>query len=188
LTSAGRSEALTVAAAADKPVPIPKKELKALLQVNDGLTDTNNKSLRYAYSKYKATITAVQLYNQIILKGRWPGHYQKVTVTEVQQIFVSKSAWHGQYVPCFHDITNHGEMVEWLEDSGSENDAEDVWGFKKTVYHFLDLKDWLEQKEKNEEEGDKENRGERFKDEESTGQGSKEKEVSNSSLLVYLSL
>ena len=147
LTSVGGSQALVVAAAADKPMPIPKKELKALLQVNDGLTDTNNKSLRYAYSKYKATITAVQLYNQIISEGRWPGHYQKVTVTEVRQIFVSKSVWHGQYIPCFHDITNHGEMVEWLEDSGSEND-EDVWGSKKTVYHFLDLKDWLEQKKR----------------------------------------
>jgi hypothetical protein len=129
-------------------MPILKKELKALLEVNDGLTDTNNKSLRYAYSKYKATIAAVQLYNQMVLEDRWPKHYQKVTVTEVRQIFVSKSVWHGQYIPCFHNITNHGEMVEWLEGSGSENDDEDVWGFKKTSYYFLDLKEWLEQKKK----------------------------------------
>lgn len=135
-------------AAGSNPVPIPKKELKALLQVNDGLTNTNNKSLRYAYSKYKATIAAVQLYDQIVSEGRWPTHYQKVTVTEVRQIFVSKSVWHGQYVPCFQDITNHQEMVEWLEDSGSESDDEGVWGFKKMIYHFLDLKEWLEQKKK----------------------------------------
>jgi len=48
------------------------------------------------------------------------------TVTEVWQIFVSKSVWHAQYIPCFQDIANHEAMVEWLE--GNDND-EDVWGF-----------------------------------------------------------
>jgi hypothetical protein len=122
--------------------------LKALLQVNDSLTDTTNKSLRYAYSKYKATVTAAQLYDQIVLEGRWPECYQKVTVTEVQQIFVSKSVWHAQYVPCFQDIANHKEMVEWLEGNGSDNSDEDVWGFQKNVYHFSDLKEWLEGQKK----------------------------------------
>jgi hypothetical protein len=38
-------------------------------------------------------------------------------------------------------------MVEWLEDNGSGND-EDVWGYRKTTYHFSDLKEWLEEKKK----------------------------------------
>jgi hypothetical protein len=122
--------------------------LKALLQVNDSLTDTTNKSLRYAYSKYKATVTAAQLYDQIVLEGRWPECYQKVTVTEVRQIFVSKSVWHAQYIPCFQNIANHEEMVEWLEGNGSDNNDEDVWGFQKTAYHFSDLKEWLEGQKK----------------------------------------
>lgn len=119
--------------------------MKALLQVNDSLTDTTNKSLRYAYSKYKAAVAAAQLYDQIVLEGRWPECYQKVTVTEVRQIFVSKSVWHAQYVPCFQDIANHEAMVEWLE--GNDED-EDVWGFEKTAYHFSDLKEWLEGQKK----------------------------------------
>ena len=112
--------------------------------MNNCLTDTTNKSLHYAYSKYKAII---QLYDEIISEGGWPEHYQKVTVTEIQQIFVSKSVWHAQYIPCFQDISKHEEMVEWLQDSGSGDD-ENVWGFKKMAYHFSDLKEWLEEKEK----------------------------------------
>ena len=126
-------------------MPIPKKELKTLLQVIDGLTDTNNKSLCYAYSKYKATVAAAQLYDQIVLEGRWPECYQKVTVTEVRQIFVSKSVWHTQYIPCFQEIANHEAMVEWLE--GNDND-EDVWGFERTAYHFSDFQGWLEGQKK----------------------------------------
>jgi len=122
--------------------------LKALLQVNDSLTDTTNKSLCYAYSKYKATVTVAQLYDQIVLEGRWPECYQKVTVTEVRQIFVSKSVWHAQHIPCFKNIANHKEMVEWLEGNGLDNNDEDVWGFQKTAYHFADLKEWLEGQKK----------------------------------------
>lgn len=111
------------------------------------MTDTTNKSLRYAYAKYKAIIAAVHLYDEIISEGRWPEGYQKVTVTEIRQIFVSKSVWHAQYVPCFQDISKHEEMVQWLEDSGSGNN-ENAWGFEKTAYHFSDLKEWLEERKK----------------------------------------
>jgi hypothetical protein len=117
--------------------------------VNNQLTDTTNKSLRYAYSKYKAIVAAIQLYDEIISEGRWPEHFQKVTVTEIRQIFVSKSVWHAQYIPCFQDISKHEEMMEWLQDSSSEDDDdENVWGFKKVAYHFSDLKEWLEEKKK----------------------------------------
>ncbi len=115
--------------------------------MNDHLTDTTNKSLRYAYAKYKAILEAIQLYDKINIEGGWPQQYQKVTVTEIWQIFVSKSVWHAQYIPCFQDITKHEEMVTWLEDDGSEND-EDLWGYKKMTYHFSDLKEWLEDRKK----------------------------------------
>jgi hypothetical protein len=115
--------------------------------VNNQLTDTTNKSLHYAYSKYKAIVGAIQCYDEIISEGRWPEQYQKVTVTEIWQIFVSKSVWHAQYIPCFQDIFRHEEMVKWLEDSGSGNE-ENVWGFEKIAYHFSDLKEWLEERKK----------------------------------------
>ena len=79
--------------------------------MNYHLTDTTNKSSHYAYSKYKAIIAAIQLYDEIISEDGWPEHYQKVTVTEIWQTFVSKSVWHAQYIPCFQDISKHEEMV-----------------------------------------------------------------------------
>jgi len=40
-------------------------------------------------------------------------------------------------------------MMTWLEDDGSTNDNdEDLWGYKKTAYHFSDLKEWLEERKK----------------------------------------
>ena len=116
--------------------------------MNDQFTDTTNKSLRYAYSKYKAIIAAIQRYDEIISEGGWPEQYQKVTVTEIRQIFVSKSVWHAQFIPCFQDISKHEELVQWLEDSGSGDNDENVWGFKKVAYHFSDLKEWLEERKK----------------------------------------
>jgi len=137
----------SLAGGEQKAMPISKKELKSLLQISESLTDTANKNLRYAYSKYKATIAAIKIYDQIVLEGRWPDRYQKVTVTEIRQIFVSKTVWHGQYVPCFQHLADHEDMVEWLEGSGSELD-EEVWGFKKAAYQYSDLKDWLDKKQK----------------------------------------
>ena len=121
--------------------------------MNNSLTNSTNKSLHYAYSKYKAIVETIQLYDEILSEGRWPEEYQKVTVTEIRQIFVSKSVWHAQYIPCFQDISKHEEMVQWLEDSGSGDDDEDVWGYKKVAYHFVDLKEWLEEKKKEKGKG-----------------------------------
>lgn len=134
------------------PVPIPKKELKALLNVNDNLASSQSKSLHVAYAKYKACNTAVQAYEQMIAKGDWPKKYQRVTVTDIRQLFVSKSVWHAQFVPCFQDIDKHEIMVEWL-DSTTDVDDEAVWGRKKAAYHFADLKDWLEEKKKEAKKG-----------------------------------
>ena len=144
--------------------------------MNDRLTDTTNKSFYYAYSKYKAIIAAIQLYDKIISEGGWPEHYQKVTVTEIWQICVSKSVWHAQYIPCFQDISKHEETVEWLQDSGSGDD-ENVWGFKKVAYHFSDLKEWLEGKRKGKE------KQKVVKKEKTEEKGSKKKKIDDSKIV-----
>lgn len=149
-----------------KPVPIPKQELRTLLGINEALADSQSKSLRLAFTKYTACLAAVQLYERTVAEGKWPTKYEKVTVTEIRQLFVSKSVWHAQYVPCFQDITKYGEMLAWLEstpqeDSGGEDDIvvdgavddEALWGKKKAIYHFVDLKEWLEKKKKETQKG-----------------------------------
>jgi hypothetical protein len=114
------------------------------LKINDNLADSQNKSLHTAYAKYKASNAAVQLYEQMVADGNWPKKYQRVTITEIRQLFISKSVWHAQYVPCFKDITKYEEMLEWLENITDD----DVWDQKKIAYHFSDLKEWLDEKQK----------------------------------------
>jgi len=147
-----------------KPVPIPKQELKTLLGINEPLANSQSKSLHLAFAKYTACLAAVQLYECTVAEGKWPTKYEKIMVTEIRQLFVSKSVWHAQYVPCFQDITKYGEMLAWLEstpqeDGGGDEDDNNIivdgavyngalWGKKKTIYHFVDLKEWLEKKKK----------------------------------------
>ena len=61
--------------------------------------------------------------------------------------FLSQRLWHAQYVPCFQNIADHENMVEWLGGSGSDMD-EEVWDFKKAIYQYSDLKEWLDKKQK----------------------------------------
>ena len=112
------------------------------MKINDNLADSQNKSLHTAYAKYKASNAAVQLYEQMVADGNWLKKY--VTITEIRQLFISKSVWHAQYVPCFKDITKYEEMLEWLENITDD----DVWDQKKIAYHFSDLKEWLDEKQK----------------------------------------
>jgi hypothetical protein len=150
------SQIQTGSAASDiKAVPIPKRELKALLDVDETLASSQSKSLRIAYAKYTACLAAIQCYEGIVSEGKWPSKYEHVTITEIRQLFVSKSVWHAQYVPCFQDMTKYGEMLAWLERTTDDEDDDDdgaddesVWGKKKPIYHFSDLKEWLEKKKK----------------------------------------
>jgi hypothetical protein len=131
------------------------------------MTDTHNKCIRYAYSKYKASSSALQLYNKIVADGKWPTQYQRVTITEIRQLFVSKSVWHAQYVPCFQGITQYEDMLAWLEDRDASDD-ESVWGKQKTIFQFCDLKEWLENKKKENKRKLRDNKGSKKTDEKVT--------------------
>lgn len=141
--------AASLAAKGSDPVPIPKPKLKKLLGIEDGVAESYNRGgIRVAYSKYKASNEAVQLYDHMVADGEWPSDYQRVTVTEIRQLFVSKSVWHAQYVPCFQGITQYDDMLAWLEDAPDAPDDMTLWGEEKTIYHFADLKEWLKNKKK----------------------------------------
>jgi hypothetical protein len=132
-------------------MPMPKNELKALLLVDDGIAQSQGKSICVAYSKYKAANAAVQVYDAIVSSGKWPRQYQNVTVTEIRQLFISKTVWHSLYVPCFQDIMKYEEMVAWLESNGNDvPDDGSLWGYTKTTYLCADLKAWLEERKKKE--------------------------------------
>jgi hypothetical protein len=64
-------------------VPIPKKQLKALLEVDNMIADSTSKSLQVAFSKYKACNAAIQAYDSLISAGDWPVHYERPTFTEI---------------------------------------------------------------------------------------------------------
>jgi hypothetical protein len=130
---------LSVFAKDSKLMPMPRAELKDILEIDDAVATASSKSIHIADAKYNACNDAVRLYNTIVAEGRWPK--QRVTVTEIRQLFISKTVWHSLYVPCFQDITKYNNMVAWLEETGDDvPDNETLWGFNKQTYLFSDLK------------------------------------------------
>jgi hypothetical protein len=129
--------------------PIPKEELMELLNIGSHFANRSDKSLAFAYLKYKSYNLAIQELNQLVSSGDYPATYRHATATEVVEIFISKTTWHSSYIPCFSKLANYPLMVEWLEkEDGDEPTDEDVWGYKKSSYSFVDLKAWLELKDK----------------------------------------
>ena len=94
-----------------KPIPMPRAELKDILEVDDAIATSHSKSICIAYAKHNACNAAIRFYDTVVAEGRWPKQYQGVTVTEIRQLFISKTVWHSLYVPCFQDITKYDDMV-----------------------------------------------------------------------------
>ena len=134
------------------------------------MADRNDRGLHVAYEKYKAYLEACHIYEEKVADGSWTGC--KLTGVDLIQLFVSKSFWHSHYKPLFSKVSNHPDMIKWLEGERDKPSDEVLWGYKKGSYHFKDLKVYLEQKEKKKGKG-------KGKDERSEGSSKKKKDKLN---------
>jgi hypothetical protein len=86
-------------------------------------------------------------------EGTWP--IKVPVMSELIECFVSKTVWHAKYTPYFPKVKKYPELEEWLRNGPAARDGIDIFGYEKTVYGFLDLKDVLANLEK----GDKKVKG-----------------------------
>ena len=115
------------------------------------MADRNDRGLHVAYEKYKAYLEACRVYERKVADGSWAG--RKLTSAELIQLFVSKLFWHSHYKPLFSKVSNHPDMIKWLEGDNDRLSDEVLWGFKKGTYQFKDLKLYLEQNERKKGKG-----------------------------------
>jgi hypothetical protein len=185
-TSGFSTRVSTPALGSDIPVPITRSTasdadsfavgILTKLGISAHMADRNDRGLHVAYEKYKAYLDACRTYEREVADGSWSGG--KLTRADLIQLFVSKSFWHSHYKPLFSKVSDHPEMVKWLE--GDEGRLSDValWGYKKDSYQFKDLGAYLEQNEKKKGKG----KG-KVKDDKSGASGSskkkKKKDISN---------
>jgi uncharacterized protein YdcH (DUF465 family) len=142
------------------------------LGISAHMADRNDRGLHVAYEKYKAYLEACREYERKVADGSWFG--RKLTGTDLIELFVSKSFMHSHYKPLFSKLSNHPDMIKWLENDNDRSSDEVLWGFKKGSYQFKDLKEYLEQHEKKKGKG----KG-KGKDEKSEGSSKKKKDKSN---------
>jgi hypothetical protein len=119
---------------------LSKNELISLLGIPEQLTKyVKSPGLKLNYARYKACLTAQGTLGKKLKDGSWPLDVKKPTVTEIVELFVSKSYWHKYMTPAFHDISHHPLIMEWLEDLENGPSDIDVWGAVQTSYGFNDL-------------------------------------------------
>ncbi|KAM6490830.1 hypothetical protein JOM56_013699 [Amanita muscaria] len=119
---------------------ISKKELIALLNIPEQLTvATKNADVRLSYAKYKACLNAQETLGLKIKDGTWPSSVKKPTITQIIEIFVSKTSWHKYMTKAFHDISHHAGLKAWLEDEAGGPTDIVVWGKNQATYTISDL-------------------------------------------------
>ena len=121
------------------------------LGIPSHMADHNDRGLHVAYEKYKAYLEACRVYERKVAEGSWTGG--KLTGADLIQLFVSKSFWHSHYKPLFSKVSNHPDMIKWLENEKDRPSDEVLWGYEKGSYHFKDLKAYLVQNEKKKGKG-----------------------------------
>jgi hypothetical protein len=113
----------------------------SLLGIPTHLTGSGDVSLPIAYQKYKAFLAATQTCNQMVRDNSWT--LKRPTRVDLIEIFVSKSYYHSHYKAHFPKVTDHPDMVAWLEGQEDRLSNLDLWGIKKVNYTFTDLAMWL---------------------------------------------
>jgi hypothetical protein len=120
-----------------------KKQILIQLGVDPNLVDRTDGGLRQAYAKYKAYLQACQTYSEMISNKSWVG--DTLNGADLIQLFVSKSFFHSHYKKNFSKVSNHPDLVDWLEGNPGAPSDKDLWDVEKSSYTFKDLEAFLEE-------------------------------------------
>jgi len=118
------------------------EDLMKHLNIPAFLADRSERSLRFAYQKYKAFLIAVKTLDEKWKAGELP--YDRKPLNEhIIETMQSKTYWYDYTRKYFSKVGAYPEMVAWLEnDKGVPTDLE-VWGVEKKSYSFGDLDTYL---------------------------------------------
>jgi len=95
-----------------------KTDLMTRLNIPLNLANRTDGSLHFAYQKYKAFLEANSTLASLCASGEWEG--KRPSVTDLIELFQSKSMWHAHHAKAFAWVVDYPEMVSWLE---KQNDA-----------------------------------------------------------------
>ena len=152
------STPLSVSTAAHSTAPAPEskavhgqlstEELISALDIPRHLAvkSTKDAGLRLYYAKYQACLEALNSMDKKFREGNWPAP-KKATKTTVIELFVSKTMWHSHVNHHFKNLSDHPEMKMWLEEADGAPSDLHLWGYKKSDYTFMDLDDYMKNKE-----------------------------------------
>ncbi|TFK58312.1 hypothetical protein BDN72DRAFT_866040 [Pluteus cervinus] len=119
--------------------------------------------LQLAYAKFKAVTAASHKLNGLVAGGQWTG--PKTTLKEIISLCAAPSTWYESYAGPFIRAQEFTPMITWLESDGSNIEVtRDLWGRVQPKFGFNDLKEWLDEAEKEVEKRRKEKGKEKQKD------------------------
>ena len=99
----------------------------------------SSSSLEIIWKRYVAITKAISITGDI----DWVSGLKKPSQSEIISVYGGRSTFYEQ-AKVLQLVSNHSEMVEWLEriDSSMEATTE-LWGFYKAVYLVKDLEKWI---------------------------------------------
>jgi hypothetical protein len=141
---------------AERPVAYSQRDqLISLLDIPDSLTGRGRQELREAYAKYKGVLEAQSNMVKMKRNGTWT-LAGKLSMEDLIEIFVSKSAWYDKYMKLFPRALKYPSLKKWLENGDDAPSSLEIFGGdegqlrQKTMYTFVDLKGLLDKYAKQE--------------------------------------
>src|SRR6266850_6817004 len=106
-----------ISGSSGQPIVSFKEKLITALDIPLELADHTDKSLGYAWQKYKACTAAIKTFQGLWDSGKLQGIFdRKPTQADIISIFKGKTQWHLTYSKTFPKVSNYPQMVDWLED------------------------------------------------------------------------
>jgi hypothetical protein len=114
-----------------------KNDLMTRLNIPSNLVNRTDGGLHIGYQKYKAFLEANATLAALCASREWEG--KKPSVTDLIEIFQSKSMWHANHSKAFSRVSDYPEMVSWLEKREDAPSNIELWGYERVAYNFKDL-------------------------------------------------
>ena len=105
-----------------------------------------------------AYIEAQQSLTKLIAGGGWLALQKNPKSEDLIEVFISRSAFFKNYLPCFPHVPDYPDLQHWLKNEENVPTDLEAWSLQKNTYMFKDLEflDGIEEKkESSGKKGDK---------------------------------
>jgi hypothetical protein len=151
------------------PSKLSKEDKDLLLEylgIDTDLPSLGPPGLCSAYQKFKAIVDVTPKVMGLAKDAEWKAQFDNAhpwlpTIVNFIDIFVAKSQFYQFWKPLFSRAQEYPDMKDWLNQHKDRLSTKDLWNDAKHTPTFVDLKKWLEEKDREIDIKQKDGKGKR---------------------------